>query len=77
MSKYEAYVQKTWGSLIGRTIVSVRELNNEELDLFGWEQDSSGSVPVVYILDNGLGFVPSQDPEGNGPGHIFVEEMSA
>ena len=76
MSKYDAYIQKTWGSLIGRTIVKVRELNNEELDLFGWEQDSR-SVPVVYILDNGLGFVPSQDPEGNGPGHIFVEEMSS
>jgi len=77
MSKYDAYIQKTWGSLIGRTIVKVRELNNEELDLFGWEQDSSGSIPVVYILDNGHGFVPSQDPEGNGPGHLFVEEMSS
>lgn len=76
MSKYEAYVQKTWGSLIGRTIVKVRELNKEELDMFGWEQ-AGGSIPVVYILDNGLGFVPSQDPEGNGPGHIFVEEMSS
>ena len=76
MSKYEEYVQKTWGSLIGRTIVSVRELKDEELKAFGWEQ-GGGSIPLVFTLDNGLGFVPSQDPEGNGPGHILVEEMSS
>ena len=70
---YDAYIKKEWGSLIGRTITGVREMTDQELDDFGWER-SGGSLPVIYLLDDGLTFTPSQDPEGNGPGHIFVEK---
>jgi hypothetical protein len=70
--KYDAYIKKEWGSLIGRTITGVREMTDGELEDFGWEH--GGSLAMVFTLDNGLAFVPSQDPEGNGPGHIFVEK---
>ena len=70
---YDAYIKKEWGSLIGRTITGVREMTDGEVEEFGWER-GGGSIPMVYELDNGLTFTPSQDPEGNGPGHIFVEK---
>ena len=74
--KYDAYIKKEWGSLIGRTITGVREMTDGEMDDFGWEiyKGGHGSLAMVFTLDNGLAFVPSQDPEGNGPGHIFVEK---
>lgn len=71
MANYDAYIKKEWGSLIGRTITGVRQLTDEEMDDFGW-QHGGGSLPLTFTLDNGLAFVPSQDLEGNGPGHIFV-----
>ena len=71
--KYDAYIKKEWGSLIGRTITGVREMTDGEVEDFGWER-GGGSLAMVFTLDNGLAFVPSQDPEGNGPGHIFVEK---
>ena len=70
---YDSYIKKEWGSLVGRTITGVREMTDQELEDFGWER-SGGSLPIIYTLDNGLTFTPSQDPEGNGPGHIFVEK---
>ncbi len=68
------YVQKEWGSLIGRTIKDVREMTAVELENMSWDQ-GGGSVPVVFTLDDGTALVPSQDPEGNGPGHIYHMEM--
>jgi len=60
--------------LRGRKIEEVRELLPEELDQYGWDT-GRGDVPVVLILDDGTGVVPSRDPEGNGPGFLFIEKM--
>lgn len=66
-------LMKEYKKLEGRRIVEVRELKEEEYALFDW-QPSSSHPGMIYILDNGQVMVPSMDPEGNGPGHIFVEQ---
>jgi hypothetical protein len=48
-------------------------MKSEELELFGWDL-RYGSEPMVIILDDLTAIIPSQDPEGNGPGHLFVTE---
>jgi len=55
--------------LVGRTIVEVRPMTDEEKYAEGWEH-FVGS-PLVLILDNGLKLYPSEDEEGNGPGALF------
>lgn len=64
---------KEYKKLEGRTIKHVRELHKDEYALFGWEPTSS-HPGMIFILDDGHVLVPSQDPEGNGPGHMFVEQ---
>ena len=54
--------------LIGRTVVGVRALNQEELDNMDWY----GHVPVL-IFDDGTEIIASQDSEGNGPGVFFID----
>ena len=59
---------KTLESLIGRTIVAIRELTDDEKDQLDWW----GYCPVL-ILDDGTELTPSQDEEGNGPGALFID----
>lgn len=54
--------------LIGRTIVSVRYLDQEELDDIDWY----GYVPAL-VLDDGTEIIASRDGEGNGPGVFFID----
>ena len=54
--------------MIGRTIVEVREMTEEEKEEFDWW----GHCPVI-VLDDGQQIVVSQDGEGNGPGALFVD----
>jgi len=53
-------------SLVGRKIVSARYMTDAEMNSMGWY-----SRPVVFQLDNGSLFFPSQDDEGNGAGTLF------
>lgn len=69
-----AYIQKEYGSLVGRKIVAVRALTKDELDMFMWSTRSADEA-VMFILDDNSVMIPSMDPEGNGPGHIFVESL--
>ena len=66
------YIKKEYGSLVGRTIKTVRPLSLSEIEDFGWD-DGYGEVAFVIVLDDGTALVPSQDAEGNGPGQIFIE----
>jgi hypothetical protein len=68
MSKW---LEEEYSELIGKTIKSVRELTNEEHEQFGWRPTSGG---FVFICTDGTAIIPSCDPEGNGPGFIFVGE---
>lgn len=56
-------------SLLGRTIVGVRPLEEDELDLLVW--GGEWCPAVVLTLDDGSLLVPSQDMEGKRPGCLF------
>jgi hypothetical protein len=67
------YVEYVEDALVGRTIVHVRPMNKEELALFGWDE-VYGSTPMLILLNDMTAIIPSQDPEGNGAGHLFITE---
>jgi hypothetical protein len=52
--------------LKGRTIVEVRYLNDEEMEMMGWYKR-----PVCFFLDNGVSCILSADDEGNDGGVLF------
>lgn len=68
------YVAKEWGSLVGASILKVREMTEDELEMYAWDS-RGGAVPIVLHLSDGRAIVPSQDPEGNGPGHLFIVDL--
>jgi hypothetical protein len=53
--------------LLGRKIVQVRYLSQEEADDLGWTER-----PVVIHLDDGNIILPSSDDEGNNAGAMFT-----
>jgi hypothetical protein len=63
------WVKKINDVLKGRTIVSVRYLNDKEMELMGWY-----SRPLAFQLDNGTLCIPSADDEGNDGGALFYQE---
>lgn len=69
------YISQEYGAIVGAKIVSVRPLTDGELETMGWTDGYSSEVPFVIILSNGRALVPSMDSEGNGAGHVFVEQM--
>ena len=52
--------------LLGKTIVAIRYLTQEEADGLGWYEKS-----LVLVLNDGSYIFPSQDDEGNGAGALF------
>ncbi|MDB2578766.1 hypothetical protein N9Y00_06975 [Tateyamaria sp.] len=52
--------------LIGRTIVGVRNLSQEESDYLDWWGNAE-----ILMLDDGTEIVPSRDPEGNDAGILW------
>lgn len=59
-------------NLSGLSIVEVRAMTRGELNAEGWG-DSPHPVPVL-VLSNGSHLYPSRDPEGNGPGALFMHD---
>jgi hypothetical protein len=55
--------------LKGRTIVEVRYLNDEEMEMMGWY-----NRPICFFLDNGVSCILSSDDEGNDGGVLFYGE---
>jgi hypothetical protein len=55
--------------LKGRTIVEVRYLNDEEMEMMGFYKR-----PVCFFLDNGVSCILSSDDEGNDGGVLFYGE---
>jgi hypothetical protein len=54
--------------LVGRTIASVRWMDEEEMEASGWERS-----PIVLQLDDGTLLFPSADDEGNNAGALFTQ----
>lgn len=55
--------------LHGRAIVRVRPMTPEEAIELAWDPSDR---PAVIELDDGTLMFASCDPEGNGPGALFV-----
>ena len=58
--------------LVGKRVKYVRALHPDECDALGWEHDRSDAA-VVIVFDDGTIAVPTQDPELNGAGFLFVQ----
>jgi len=54
--------------LVGRTIVSVRLMTDDEMRHFGWKKRS-----VVIELDDSTRLVPSTDDEMNDAGSLVTD----
>ena len=55
--------------MIGRKIVNVEMLNDEDMETEGWDDNSE--VSAVLVLDDGARIYASQDYEGNNSGALF------
>ena len=76
-SDLQNILNKEYGSFIGRTITHIRPLKSSELSEIGWDDlVGFGDIPMVIIFDDGQALIPSQDPEGNGPGFLFTADVS-
>ena len=64
-----SWAEKAANVLLGRKIVRVRYVTEQEMRDLYWNQSG-----VVMELDNGTLVYPSQDDEGNGPGALFTSD---
>lgn len=60
-------------NIVGKKIVEVRPMTNQEMADQYWEETHDGPAAVI-VLDDGTLLYPSQDPEGNGPGALFGKD---
>jgi hypothetical protein len=68
MDKQE-YVDRTFGSLVGKTVASIRTMSDTELEQILWYE---GEIGVVVEFTDGTYLILSKDEEGNGAGFGFV-----
>src|SRR5215831_6405684 len=57
--------------LVGKKIIEVRQMTEEEVEYEGWP---GAGDDTVLVLDDGTRVYASCDPEGNMPGALFVRE---
>lgn len=72
--KYHAkdHTDRDINFLVGRTIVGVRHMQKDEIEMFGWYA-SPESTTILQLDDDSLVIVLS-DPEGNDAGHLLVQK---
>lgn len=64
------YYRSECAALIGRTVVDVRAMYPEEMELFMWDGDPGS---VLILSDGGL-VIPMRDEEGNDKGALMIQE---
>lgn len=55
--------------LQGKTIVEVRYLNDDEMEMMGWDKR-----PICFFLNDGTSCIISMDDEGNDGGALFYND---
>ena len=68
-ARMTAYYRGRYAGLIGRTVVDVRAMYPEEMELFMWH----GEPGSVLVLNDGGLVIPMSDSEGNSPGHLMID----
>jgi len=58
--------------LVGRTIIGMRRLTDEEMEECGWTEN-----PMMILLDNDTFILPQRDDEGNDGGVLYVQSHNA
>jgi hypothetical protein len=66
LTKWEKIAKDT---LQGKTIVEVRYMNDQEMEMMGWY-----SRPICFFLNDGTCCLLSSDDEGNDGGVLFYNE---
>jgi hypothetical protein len=66
LTKWEKIAKDT---LQGKTIVEVRYMNDQEMEMMGWY-----SRPICFFLNDGTCCLLSSDDEGNDGGVLFFNE---
>lgn len=66
MNERTKYINREFGSLVGKTVASVRPLSPEECAAFAWNYEYEEAWVVEFT--DGTAMVPMRDPEGNGAG---------
>ena len=63
----EEFIKALESQLVGKTIKSIRYMNDREMEMFGWYKR-----PVIILLNDGTFVVPQSDDEGNDGGAIAL-----
>lgn len=71
MATAQKDIQEYWDTeakkvLQGKTIVEARYLNDEEMEMMGWNKR-----PLCFFLNDGTSCILSADDEGNEGGVLF------
>jgi len=69
------YIKDEFGGLVGKTVKSVRPLNEAELKDFYWEGGYSAVAFVIFFTDGSF-IIPMMDDEGNGAGALMFEDKN-
>jgi hypothetical protein len=63
-AKWEALAKK---HLVNRKISDLFYMGDGDVNAMGWYESG-----LVLVLDNGMQVIVQQDPEGNGPGSLYL-----
>lgn len=74
LQQEQLFLTNEFGKFIDKRLKTIRPMTSEEMQDFGWD-DRSSDIPFVMIFDGGMAMIPSQDPEGNGPGWVFTASV--
>lgn len=69
MQRKQDYLDREFGSLVGKTVSGIRAMSDRELDEMMWYK---GEVGVVLEFTDGTYLILSKDEEGNGAGFGFL-----
>jgi hypothetical protein len=65
--------RKEFGSLVGKTVKGIVALSDKDIEAMAWDPDYDDEAFGIVFTDGTL-VVPMSDPEGNGPGFLFMQE---
>lgn len=69
------FIEKEYGSFIGKTIKEIRPMHQAELESLSWDTNFS-DIPLVVIFTDNQAWIPSRDPEANGPGFLIAADLT-
>lgn len=69
LERKQDYLNREFGSLVGKTVSGIRAMSNRELDEMMWHD---GEIGVVVEFTDGTYLILSRDEEGNGAGFGFL-----